>query len=150
MQTRRQIACEQHGGGTGVSTIGADASVAYQSSPRMLRCGGTAAAIEAVPSRRSRLADSLAGLGLPVTVTTGVRLALEPGRGRAAVPVRGVLAGTTLSVLAVTAAFTFGANLVHLVHAPRQFGRTWDAAIDLQFGAITRARTAHMLGAIPT
>ena len=48
----------------------------------------------------------------------GVRLALEPGRGRTAVPVRSALAGTALSVLAVTAAFTFGANLLHLVQHP--------------------------------
>ncbi len=105
------------------------------------------AAADAAPLRRSRLADGLAGIGLPVTVSTGVRLALEPGRGRTAVPVRAVLAGTTLSVLAVTGAFTFGANLVHLVQAPRLYGRAWDAAIDLQFGAITTAKIAALFAA---
>jgi hypothetical protein len=35
------------------------------------------------------------------------------------VPVRSVLTGTMLSVVAVTAAFTFGANLLYLVNSPR-------------------------------
>jgi hypothetical protein len=108
-----------------------------------------AATAAAVPGRRSRLADGLGGLGLPVTASTGVRLALEPGRGRTAVPVRSVLAGTMLSVLAVTGAFTFGANLTHLVHAPRLYGRAWDAAIDLQFGSVTKARVARLFAADP-
>jgi hypothetical protein len=66
------------------------------------------------PSLRARW---LAGAGAPVTAVTGVRLALEPGRGRSAMPVRSALAGTALPVLAVAAAFTFGANLLHLVPA---------------------------------
>src|ERR1700722_11861452 len=73
------------------------------------------------PARRSRVGGWLAGAGAPVTMTTGAMLATEPGRGRTAVPVRTALAGTTLSVLAVTAAFTFGANLLHLVHSPRLY-----------------------------
>ena len=67
-----------------------------------------------------------------MTAAAGVRLALEPGRGRTAVPVRAALAGTALSVLAVTAAFTFGANLLQLVNTPPLYGQRWDAAIDLQ------------------
>ena len=77
------------------------------------------------------------------TATAGVRIALEPGRGRSAVPVRSALAGTALSVLAVAAAFTFGANLLHLVHTPRLYGQGWDAAIDLQFQTITPQQTEH-------
>src|SRR6185437_877081 len=66
------------------------------------------------------------GTGLPVTVAAGVRLALKPGRGRTAVPVRAALAGTALSVLAVTAAFTFGANLQRLVNTQQLYGQRWD------------------------
>ena len=95
---------------------------------------------------RSRLAASLASAGAPVTVTTGARFALDPGAGRAAVPVRSALAGTTLSVLAVTAAFTFGASLLQLVHTPARYGQTWDAAIDLQFGTVTPAQARHLVG----
>jgi len=96
------------------------------------------------PSRGSRLPRWLAGA--PVTVRAGARLALEPGRGRTAVPVRSALAGTVLSVLAVTAALTFGANLLHLVSTPRHYGQNWDAAIDLQFGAVTPQHYQHLLG----
>ena len=64
-------------------------------------------------------------------------------------PVRSALAGTALSVLAVTAAFTFGANLLHLVNTPRHYGQTWDAAIDTQFGAITSEQTQHLLDKAP-
>jgi hypothetical protein len=82
----------------------------------------------------------------PVTLTTGAHLALDSGRGRAAVPVRSALTGTMLSVVAVTAAFTFGGNLLHLVNSPHLYGKNWDAAIDLQFGAITPEQTRHLLG----
>ncbi len=98
-------------------------------------------------SRRPRLGRWLAGA--PVTMTAGARLALEPGQGRTAVPVRSALAGTMLSVLAITAAFTFGANLLHLVNTPRHYGQNWDAAIDLQFGSITPQQTQHLLGKTP-
>jgi hypothetical protein len=102
-----------------------------------------------LPSRlggHSRLAESLAGAGAPVTVATGARFALDPGAGRTAVPVRSALVGTTLSVLVVTAAFTFGASLLQLVHTPARYGQAWDAAIDLQFGTITPAQAHHLLG----
>jgi len=98
------------------------------------------------PGGHSRLAESLASAGAPVTVTTGARFALDPGTGRATVPVRSALAGTTLSVLAVTAAFTFGASLLQLVHTPARYGQAWDAAIDLQFGALTPAQARHLIG----
>ena len=110
---------------------------------------GPADPMGAAPGGRSRLAGWLAGIGAPVTVTAGMRLALEPGRGRTAVPVRAALAGTTLSVLAVTAAFTFGANLLNLVHTPRLYGQTWDTAIDLQFTAITPSQARHFFGTNP-
>jgi hypothetical protein len=81
-----------------------------------------------------------------VTAVTGVHLALEPGRGRSAMPVRSALAGTALPVLAVAAAFTFGANLLYLVHSPRLYGQSWDAAIDLQFQTITPQQAQQLVG----
>ena len=98
---------------------------------------------------KPRPAAWLAGAGLPVTVLAGVRLAVDPGRGRSAVPVRNALAGTVLSVLSVTAAVTFGASLLHLVSTPRLYGQRWDAAIDLQFQTITPAAAGHQLGRLP-
>jgi len=101
-------------------------------------------------SGRPLLAGWMAGVGASVTMTTGVRLALEPGQGRTAVPVRSALTGTMLSVLAVTAAVTFGANLLHVVDTPRLYGQSWDTAIDLQFGSITPQQTQHLLGKTPS
>ena len=100
----------------------------------------------AAATRRSLAAWWLAGAGAPVTAVTGVRLALEPGRGRSAMPVGSALAGTALPVLAVAAAFTFGANLLHLVHSPRLYGQSWDVAIDLQFQAMTPQQTQQLAG----
>jgi hypothetical protein len=80
------------------------------------------------PWRPSRLAGTLAGVG-PLTAALGVRLALEPGRGRTAVPVRAALAGTVVAVCAVTAAASFGASLTHLVATPPAYGVTWDLAV---------------------
>lgn len=91
------------------------------------------------------VADWLASAGAGVTATTGVRFALEPGGGRTALPVRSALAGTALSVLTVAAAFTFGANLLHLVHTPRLYGKSWDLAVDLQFGTITSRQADRFL-----
>jgi hypothetical protein len=91
----------------------------------------------------------LAGAGVPVTAATGARFALEPGRGRTAVPVRSALAGTALSVLTVVAAFTFGASLLHLVHTPRLYGQTWDVAVEFQFGSVTPRAAERVLRATP-
>jgi hypothetical protein len=91
----------------------------------------------------------LARAGGPVTAGLGASFALDPGGGRRAVPVRGALAGTTLSVLAVTAAFTFGASLLQLVHAPSRYGQAWDAAIDLQFSALSPAQAHQVVARDP-
>jgi hypothetical protein len=97
-------------------------------------------------ARRSLAARWLARAGAPATAVTGVRLALEPGRGRSAMPVRCAVAATALPVLAVAAAFTFGANLLHLVHSPRLYGQSWDAAIDLQFQTVTPQQAQQLVG----
>jgi ABC-type antimicrobial peptide transport system permease subunit len=97
--------------------------------------GGPGAAERAANESRSRLADAASHAGLPPSIATGVRMALEPGRGRTAVPVRGAVIGTALAVAAVTAALTFGTNLVRLVDTPSLYGQNWDVAVDASFGA---------------
>jgi hypothetical protein len=114
-----------------------------------LASSGNAGRAAASPAGRSKVAEWLAAAGAPVTAAAGVRLALEPGRGRTAVPVRSAMTGAVLSVLAVTAALTFGANLLHLVHTPRLYGQAWDAAVDWQFGSFTPRQAQHVLGAAP-
>jgi FtsX-like permease family/MacB-like periplasmic core domain len=102
-----------------------------------------------VPGRRSQAAERLARAGAPVPAVTGVRFAFDPGQGRTAVPVRSALLGLVLSVAAVTAAATFGANLLHLVHTPRLYGQTWDAEVDLGFGVITPQQFARLTAHVP-
>ena len=117
---------------------------------RLASAWPAAASLTAAPlPRQPRIARWLSGADAPVTVTEGVRRALQPGRGRSAVPVRAALAGTVLPVLAVAAAFTFGTNLLALVHTPRLYGQTWGAAVDLQFSFMSPARARHLFGTNP-
>jgi hypothetical protein len=123
--------------------------VASAAWPAWRLSGGRAASGAAAgrgPGSGSRLASWLAARGAPLAVTAGVRLALEPGRGRSGVPVRTALTGTVLSVLAVTAAVTFGASLLMFVSTPRLYGRTWDAAVDLQFQFVTPGQAEAWFG----
>jgi len=59
---------------------------------------------------------------LPAAGVEGMRLALEPGRGRTAVPTRSVMAGAVLAMAVVTATLTFGASLTTLVTHPALYG----------------------------
>jgi ABC-type lipoprotein release transport system permease subunit len=76
--------------------------------------------------RPSGVARVLARGGWPLSARVGVHMALEPGRGRIAVPVRTSLAGIVLGVGALVATLTFGASLTHLLNSPRLYGLTLD------------------------
>ena len=76
----------------------------------------------------SALADTAARAGLPPTSVTGLRMALEQGRGPRLVPVRASLVGVTAGIVALTAAITFGASLDRLLDTPRLYGWNFDAA----------------------
>jgi hypothetical protein len=97
----------------------------------------------------SRVAGWLARSGAPVTAVTGIRLAFAPGRGRSAAPMHGALIGTALSVAAFTASVTFGTSLTHLERSPSLYGRTWDVAMDLQFGVIEPQAFDRLVAAVP-
>jgi FtsX-like permease family len=116
---------------------------------RLAAAGARLTGPPAMTGPPSRLTAWLAGIGAPVTSAIGIRLALRPGRGRTAVPVRSALAGTALSVLAVTAALTFGANLLHLVNSPPLYGQRWDAAVDLQFATVSPAAAGQWFSRSP-
>ena len=62
-----------------------------------------------------------------VTAMLGIRLALQPGAGRTAVPVRSTVASAVVGVAALTGALVFSASLGHLLATPRLYGVTWDA-----------------------
>lgn len=66
---------------------------------------------------------------LPLTLRLGGRLALDPGRGRTAVPVRSTLASLSVAVGAAALALTVTASLDHLTDTPRLYGWVWDAQI---------------------
>jgi hypothetical protein len=87
----------------------------------------------AVVPRRSVVASAAARLGLPVPVVVGARFALEPGRGRSAVPVRPALTGAVAGVLGVLAALTFQAGVSDAVAHPERFGQTFHASAFLGF-----------------
>ena len=108
-----------------------------------------AASAPAAPGYGSRAARWLAGSGAPVTAVTGVRMALDPGRGRSSAPAHSALIGTALAVAAFMASVTFGANLVHLERTPRLYGKTWDVAMDLQFGTIAPDKFDKYVKAVP-
>jgi hypothetical protein len=99
--------------------------------PLAVLCGAAASAWLALAAgrtrtspRRSTTAVAAARLGLPVPVVVGARFALEPGRGRSAVPVRPALLGAVVGVLGVLAAFTFSAGVSDAVGHPERFGQT--------------------------
>ena len=73
----------------------------------------------------SRIARLAAGSGGPVSVIAGIRFALEPGRGRTAVPVRSAMLGAVLAVTTVAATLTFGSSLTTLISHPPLYGWNW-------------------------
>ncbi len=105
-----------------------------------LGSAATVLAVRAMPQRiaraghldrspPSRLVQSSAALGLPLPGVLGLHLALEPGRGRTAVPARWVMAGAVIAVTTVTATLTFSSSLKTLVSEPRLYGWNWDYAL---------------------
>ena len=95
-------------------------------------------------ARTQRLARAL-----PVTAGIGVRMALDPGRGRTAVPVRSALSGMIVAVAAVITAAVFGASFLHLIATPRMYGQNWQQELDLGFGGIRPAFAARLMAAQP-
>jgi ABC-type lipoprotein release transport system permease subunit len=84
-----------------------------------------------------------------VTAMLGVRLALQPGAGRTAVPVRSTVASAVVGVAALTGALVFSASLGHLLATPRLYGVTWNAYVsNSQQGGIAEA--ARSLGRGPS
>ena len=94
------------------------AALAYRRAPHRV-----ARRQEGVP-RTSRALAALAG-NVPAPALVGMRFALEPGRGRTAVPVRSALLGSTLAIGLVVATLTFGSGLQTLVSHPSLYGWNW-------------------------
>ncbi len=112
--------------------------------------GARPAADVAEPSRRRPLlAERLSLAGVPLPAATGVRFALDPGTGRASVPVRSAMLGLAVAVAAVAGAGTFGANLLRLVGTPSLYGQDWNIAFEGQFGTVTPKQFTQITGHVP-
>ena len=77
----------------------------------------------------SRLVRRLRRTGAPVVVTTGAQMALEPGRGRRALPTRPALAGAVIGILGIVGAFTLSAGIDDALANPARIGSTWDVEV---------------------
>ncbi|MCU1457654.1 MAG: hypothetical protein JWL73_1746 [Actinomycetia bacterium] len=78
------------------------------------------------PSVAARLAASA---GATPRMTTGLRMALEPGTGSTSVPVRSAFFGAGMGTLGIVAVLVFSASLGSLVATPHRYGWSWDAVL---------------------
>lgn len=83
------------------------------------------------PLRASVGATIARRAGWSPAAVLGITLALEPGRGRTAVPVRPALVSAVAGIAGVVAALTFSSSLDHLVSTPSAYGWNWSLSPDL-------------------
>jgi ABC-type lipoprotein release transport system permease subunit len=79
--------------------------------------------------RVSAIGAAAARAGAPASTVTGIRMALERGRGQTTVPVIGAVVATTAGVVLLSAILVFSASLDRLVATPELEGWTWDATV---------------------
>ena len=91
---------------------------------------------ERVAPRRSRLATAAAASGLSVSAVAGMRLALDPGRDKRAVPVRSATLGAVLAIVVVVATVVFGTSLSTLVSHPALYGWNWNYEMLGNYGGL--------------
>ncbi len=99
---------------------------------------------ERVRTRTSATTRLATAAGLPPSLLIGSRLAVEPGQGRRAVPVRSALVGAIVGVLGVVGCLTFRAGLADAAHDPSRSGIVWDAFVAGD-GAVAPADAAKIV-----
>jgi hypothetical protein len=102
--------------------------------------------------RRSRVAAAAAASGLPVSGVAGIRLALDPGRDKRAVPVRSAMLGGVMAIVVIVATVTFGASLNTLVSHPALYGWNWSNEMLGNYGGLADVplpQTARLLARDP-
>jgi len=77
----------------------------------------------------ARIGGALASAGVSTAAEAGVRMALEPGRGRTSVPVRSTIISAIAGVAVIAGVIGFSASLRNLLHEPRLYGWNWDIQI---------------------
>ena len=60
----------------------------------------------------------------------GVRLALDPGRGDATVPLRSTVLGVGLAVAALVATLVYVSGLGHFTSTPKMYGWVWSYQVE--------------------
>jgi hypothetical protein len=83
----------------------------------------------AASTNTALLVGRVAATRVAPTIANGVRMAAEPGNGRAAVPVRSAALGAVFGLLGVTAVLVFAANVDRLVTTPHLYGATWNVEV---------------------
>ncbi|MGA8297267.1 MAG: hypothetical protein WB770_09520 [Acidimicrobiales bacterium] len=86
--------------------------------------------VQRVATRSLRLTRGAEAAGMSVAGVIGLRFALDPGRGRTAVPVRSALVGTAIAVTLVVGTLTFANSFATLVSRPALYGWNWNFALD--------------------
>jgi ABC-type lipoprotein release transport system permease subunit len=99
------------------------------------------------PARVSRRTDVFKAL--PTSVGLGARMALDTGRGPAALPSLPALVGAAMGVAGVVAALTVGARIDHLLATPKLWGADYDASVTAGAGMPSHEATAELLAADP-
>ena len=75
------------------------------------------------------LISALASGLRPVSAAVGLRLALQRGSGRTALPVASTVVTSAVGLAALTAALVFSGSLNHLLSTPRLYGASWDVLV---------------------
>ncbi|MEJ7765187.1 MAG: FtsX-like permease family protein, partial [Acidimicrobiales bacterium] len=82
---------------------------------------------------------------LPAPAVSGVRMALEAGRGRSAVPARSTMTSAVLGVATITGVLCFSASLGKLFDDPRQYGWNWDVQVGDSFAPALGADAQELI-----
>jgi ABC-type lipoprotein release transport system permease subunit len=91
------------------------------------RAAGAAQGRDAIPRRA--VVTRFLRTHAPLPVGIGAGLALEPGRGERAVPVRPAIAGAVAGILGVVGAFGLVRGIDDAVANPQRSGQVWDAVV---------------------
>jgi ABC-type lipoprotein release transport system permease subunit len=97
--------------------------------PAIREARAAAIATDKATPHPSLAAAAAQRLSAPASILTGLRLALEPGKGRTAVPVRSTIGGITIAIAAIIGAVVLTGSLDHLLAHPDLAGQTYDAIV---------------------
>lgn len=87
--------------------------------------------VPTISASRSRVARLAFLMGGSPTMVNGIRLALERGRGSAAMPVVTTIGMTAVGLAALTVAGTFGTSLDRVLDDPALYGLRWDLEVSV-------------------